>query len=769
MQHKVYHESSELHVTGKAVYIDDINVPANTLHGYVVTSKTARGRLLGFDISEALKIPGVSSILSWKDIPGHNQMGAIAPDESVLVEDGIQFVGQALFLIAATTESAAIAASKLIQIDIEELEPVVTLADSMTKGWKLQETVVMKRGDAITTFNHCPHVLQNQLESGAQEHWYLETQVALAVPGEYDEIKVYSSTQHPAETQTLIAEVLGIGRHNVTIETRRLGGAFGGKETQANMVAIWSSLLATATRKPVKLRLFRDDDQKMTGKRHPFLSQFKVGFTNEGKILAYHVSFHANAGYSTDLSMAILARARTHAENAYYIPDILIESTAWKTNLPSNTAFRGFGAPQGIYVIEEAIEQIAQYLKKDAAEIRHLNFYNQPGQTTPYGEVVENNQLETIWKQLIQKSDYVRRKSEVDAFNKKNRYIKKGISLTPVKFGISFNTPFLNQAGALINIYTDGTVLVNHGGIEMGQGLYTKIRQIAASGLGINMEKVRVNATTTSTIPNTSATAASSGTDLNGMAVKNATDKLKSRIASFLRNHWQESCPNLAIEPDGLIFANNTITCAQNPELSISFNEVVKLLYTNRISLSAKGFYSTPNLHFDKETQQGRPFYYYVFGMAVSEVELDLLTGRHIILRTDILHDTGNSINPNIDIGQIEGAFIQGVGWCTTEEIKWDAKGNMLNHSPDTYKIPGVRDIPLKFHVSLLENAPNPNTILQSKAVGEPPFIHALSVFFALKYAVSSVNNHAAYPVLNIPATNEKLVLAIENIYKDMK
>ncbi len=764
MSAKVFHESSELHVTGKAIYVDDINSPSNTLFGYVVTSKIAHGKLCSFDLSNAQKVAGVAAILSWKDIPGHNQMGAIADDETVLVQNEILFIGQALFLIAATTEQAALQAASLIKTEVETLEPVITLSDSIQKGWKLNETVVMQRGNALNAFKTCAHVIEASAESGAQEHWYLETQAALAIPGENREIKVFSSTQHPSETQSKIAEVLSIGKNQVTVETRRLGGAFGGKETQANMVAAWAALLANSTQKPVKIRLFRDDDQRMTGKRHPFLTHYKVGFNAEGKILAYQVSFNANAGYSSDLSMAILARARTHAENAYYIPDILIESTAWRTNLPSNTAFRGFGAPQGIYAIEDAIERIAVFLKKDAAEIRHLNFYTKTQNTTPYGELVENNHLETIWEKLVKSSNYYNRKEAVDSFNKVHTYEKRGIAFTPVKFGISFNTPHLNQAGALVNIYTDGTVLVNQGGIEMGQGLYTKIQQIVAFELGLPIEKVLVNATITSTIPNTSATAASSGTDLNGMAAKNATDQIKERIAAFLNKHWKISDTKNSIQISELVFSNEKITHSKKTELTISFTEVINLLYTNRISLSAQGYYSTPNLYFNKETQQGRPFHYYVFGMAVSEVELDLLTGRHKILRTDILHDSGNSINPNIDIGQIEGAFMQGVGWCTTEEIKWDVKGNMLNHSPDTYKIPGIRDIPQQFNVNLLENAPNPNTIHQSKATGEPPFIHALSVLFALKYAIASIKNHSIYPDLDIPATNEKMVLCIQKL-----
>lgn len=759
MAKKIFHESGVLHVTGKAVYIDDMNTPENALEGFVVTSKVAYGKLKSFNISDALVIPGIHAILSYKDIPGPNQMGAIAKDETVLVNDTIQFIGQALFLIAAENERVAKVAADAIQIEIEEYTPIITLEDAIAQNNKLHDTIVMSSGDVVQGLVDSTHIIEATVESGAQEHWYLETQVALAVPGEYNEMKVYSSTQHPAETQALVAEVLNVGRHEVVVETRRLGGAFGGKETQANMIAIWASLLAQKTSRSVKIRLFRDDDQKMTGKRHPFKTDYKIGFNEEGIINAYHVQFNANAGYSYDLSLAILARARTHAENAYFIPNIKIESTAYKTNLPSNTAFRGFGGPQGIYVIEDAMERIAQYLGCDAAEIRYRNFYQQNSKNiTPFGELVENNHLNVIWDKINADADYLSRKKNVDEFNIENEYVKRGISLTPVKFGISFNTPYLNQAGALVNIYTDGTVLVNHGGIEMGQGLHTKIRQVVADELGISNSLVKVNATTTSTVPNTSATAASSGTDMNGMAAKNATDKLKNRMVGYLTQKWPDT------QPENIVFEQNRVFDTENVTNEMEFQLLVKEVYLERISLSAQGFYKTPNLSFNKETQKGRPFHYFVFGMAVSEIELDILTGTHRILRSDILHDAGKSINKSIDIGQIEGAFIQGVGWCTTEEIKWDEKGNMLNHSPDTYKIPGVRNIPEIFNVKLLENVPNPDTIKQSKAVGEPPFLHALSVFFALSYAVASVRNHKFYPNLSIPATHEKMVLAVEEL-----
>ncbi len=761
------HESSNMHVTGKATFIDDMLLPVNNLYGHVVTTKIARGKLKTFSIKNALDVPGVKCILSHKDIPGTNQMGLLVEDEPILVNEDIDFIGQALFIIAATNETAALKAEKLIEYETEELKPIITIEDSIKNNWNHHATITMEQGDIDDGFADSPFVIEDTIESGAQEHWYLETQVAVSIPNENNDFKVYSSTQHPSETQELVAKALGLAKHKVEIETRRIGGGFGGKETQANMVAIWASLLANKTQQTIKFRLNRIEDQTITGKRHPFLTNYKIGFNEQGEILAYKVDFNANAGYSLDLSLPILARARTHAENAYYIPNIKIDSTCWKTNLPSNTAFRGFGAPQGIFAIEYAIEQIAQKLQKDAAEIRKLNFYKEnSNNTTPYGQQVKNNRLHLIFEELIRSSDYYKRKESVNEFNSKNAYKKRGIAVTPVKFGISFNTPFLNQAGSLVNIYTDGSVLVNHGGIEMGQGLYTKIQQIVSVELGIVNASVKVNATNTSKVPNTSATAASSGTDLNGMAALNGVKIIKERLALLLCNIWDIDKNSISNLDSYFIYSEERITDPDKMENSLPFVEVIKRAYLERISLSAQGFYATPNLSFNKETQKGNPFHYFVFGLSISEIELDILTGRHLIIQTDILHDAGNSINADIDKGQIEGAFIQGVGWCTTEEIKWNEKGVMLNNSPDTYKIPGVRDIPNIFNVQLLKNSPNLNTVNKSKAVGEPPFIHGLSVFFAIDYAVSSVFNHLKKTNLMIPATNEKILTIIAGLKK---
>ncbi|RLD56256.1 MAG: xanthine dehydrogenase molybdopterin binding subunit, partial [Bacteroidetes bacterium] len=616
-------------------------------------------------------------------------------------------------------------------------------------------------GDINSAFKNSPHTFNGELTTGGQEHWYLETQSSIAIPGEDKEMKISSSTQHPSETQAIVAEVLGIQRNDVEVEIRRMGGAFGGKETQANHYAAWAALLAHKTRQAVKIHLTRDEDQIMTGKRHPFFNKYKVGFDENGMIQALDIALNINAGSSSDLTMAILERAMFHVDNAYYIPNLRVIGNSWKTNLPSNTAFRGFGGPQGIGIIEEIIDRIARYLKKDPLKIRQLNFYQEGNNNqTHYGQIVENNRLPLLYGQLIKSSDYYKRRKEINSFNAGNEFHKKGLAMTPVKFGISFTTSFLNQAGALVNIYQDGTILVNHGGTEMGQGLNTKMMEIAAFEFGIDLENIKVNATNTSKVPNTSATAASSGSDLNGMAVKNAIEKLKNRLAKIALKEW-----NYKEEYIGeVVFKDNMIYIASQPEMSFNFPELINIAYLERTSLSATGFYKTPDIHYNRDKGKGKPFHYFAFGMSVSEVMIDILTGSVKLLRTDILHDVGKSLNEKIDIGQIEGAFVQGLGWVTTEDMKYDKKGNLLNHSPDTYKIPTIADIPKDFRVEILKNVPNPNTIRQSKAVGEPPFMHAFSVWLAIKDAVSATGKHEMEPDLPIPATNEVILEAIEGI-----
>ncbi len=761
------HDSAKKHVSGQSIYIDDMQINAQLLHGKVVYSKQAHAKITAIDFSEAKKLKGVHAILTYKDIPGENQMGPVIHDEPCLAENEVICVGQAIVLIAAESEEIALEAEKLIQISYEPLEAILDLRTAIEKNALLGAPRTMQRGDVVSGLKNSKHIIKGELETGAQEHWYLETHICLSIPGEGNEMTAYSGTQHPSETQAIISEVLGIPKNEVVVEIRRMGGAFGGKETQANWLAAWSSLLARATKRPVKLRLFRDDDQIMTGKRHPYLIDYVVGFDNNGKISALNVTQNADGGCVTDLSFAILERAMLHADNAYFIPDILVTGKAYKTNLPSNTAFRGFGGPQGVAGIESIMDKIARFLKKDAAEVRKINFYGiDKDNITHYGQEVELNRIHLIYDQLMESSDYKNRRLAINEFNAKNEFYKKGLAMTPVKFGISFTTTFLNQAGSLVHVYTDGTVLVNHGGTEMGQGLNTKITQIAALELGIDFDKIKVNATNTSKVANTSATAASAGTDLNGMAVKVAIDSIKKNLSDFLASHFNKENSDEKSKAENIIFQNNEIIDSKNSDRKIAFAQAAQLGYLNQIHLSANGFYKTPNIGWDKATGWGKPFNYYAYGMCVSEVLLDTLTGFYKNLRTDILHDCGDSINDGLDIGQVEGAYIQGVGWCTTEECKRNAKGELLNHSPDTYKIPSVQDIPMDFRTSLLQNVPNPNAIRKSKAVAEPPFMHGLATWLAIKDAVSAVRNHEFEPEFKIPATNEVILLSIEKLRK---
>jgi len=771
MHQQIPHESAALHVTGEALYIDDLPSSPSLLIGRVVYSPYAHARIVSYDLTKAREAPGVVAVLSAKDIPGHNQMGPVVKDEPCLAAEGVTFIGQAVFLIAARTDAQCRAAEKLIDVKYVPLEAILTLEEAIAANNLLGPPRRMQRGDVEVALGSAPHVLKGELRTGAAEHWYLETQAALCVPGEGPEMTVYSSSQNPSETQKLVAEVLGVKKKDVVVEVRRIGGGFGGKETQGNHVACWSALLCRATGCPVKIRLFRDEDMIMTGKRHRFLTRYEVGFDDQGKLLGVKFELNSDAGAATDLSFAIMERAMFHCDNAYYVPAIDVTARVWRTNLPSNTAFRGFGGPQAMAAMETVIDRVARYLHKDAAEIRQANFYGlEQDNVTHYGQVVENNRLHTIFDQLMKSSEYAARRKAVQEFNAANEFWKKGLALTPVKFGISFTTSHLNQAGALVNIYSDGTVLVNHGGTEMGQGLHTKIQQIAATELGISIDRVRVNATNTSKVPNTSPTAASTGTDMNGMAVKQAVETLKDRIAECVAALFNERDPSAVHTAKGdCCFESDVIFDSRHPERRIGFAEAIPQVIVRRVSLSATGFYRTPGIGWDKTKGVGTPFRYYAFGMAVSEVLVDTLTGAMTLLRTDILHDAGDSINPGIDTGQIEGGYIQGLGWCTTEEIKWDSAGNLMTHSPDTYKIPTAKDIPIDFRVTLLEQATNPNAIYGSKTVAEPPFMLGLSTWMAIKDAISAVANHTVEPEYALPATNEVILLSIEKLRNMMK
>lgn len=765
MHTPIEHDSAVAHVTGEAVFVDDMLTSDGLLVGRVVTSPHAHARIRSFNLDAARAAHGVHAVLGAPDIPGHNQIGPVVKDEPCLAAGEVECVGQAVFLIAAETEEQCRRAESLIVVDYEPLPAVVDLSSSMAQGMLLGPPRTMERGSVAGTLPACPRRISGELTTGAQEHWYLETHVALCIPGEGREVTVYSSTQHPSETQTLVAEVLGIGRNDVVVDVRRLGGGFGGKETQANHVACWAALLCRATGRPVKVRLFRDDDMIMTGKRHRYLARYDAGFDQDGLLLAVQIELNADGGMATDLSFAILERAMLHVDNAYFIPNMSVAGCVWKTHLPSNTAFRGFGGPQGMAVIETVVDRVARELSIDAAEVRRRNFYGAAGRDiTHYGQIVERNHLPMMYQRLVASSAYPARRAAAAAFNRDNEFRKRGLALTPVKFGISFTTTFLNQAGALVLIYADGTVLVNHGGVEMGQGLNTKIREIAARELGIPFGNVKVNPTSTGKIPNTSPTAASSGADLNGMAVKCAVDILKARIAGAMARVLNERHGRNDSSPVNIAFENGMIFDGLHPERAMPFAQAMQTMVLCQVGLSAAGFFKTPDIGWDKQAGKGRPFLYFANGMAVAEVEIDLLTGGCTLLRTDILHDVGDSLNAGIDRGQIEGGFVQGLGWCTTEEILWDDRGHLLTHSPDTYKIPTAGDIPVDFRVAILEDAPNPLAIRNSKAVGEPPFMLALSVWLAIKDAISASAEHACEPEFSLPATREVILGAVEKL-----
>ncbi|HTY58135.1 MAG TPA: xanthine dehydrogenase molybdopterin binding subunit [Bacteroidota bacterium] len=758
------HESAELHVTGEAVYIDDIAPPAGLLAGRVHYSPHARARIVSIDLDAARAVPGVHAVLCHRDIPGENQMGPVIPDEPCLAEGEVRCAGQAVVLIAAVDDETARRAEARLRIEYEPLEPILDIESAIRQKSLLGPGRTMRRGDPDDALRSSPRVIQGELRTGAQEHWYLESQACLCVPGEAGEITAFSSTQHPSETQAIIAEVLGIRKNNVVVEVRRLGGGFGGKETQANHVAAWAALLARASGRPVKIRLFRDDDMIITGKRHRYLIRYEAGFDDDGMIRAVNFEMNSDGGMASDLSFAIMERAMLHADSAYYIPHMGVTARVWKTNLPSNTAMRGFGAPQAMAAMETVIDRVARELGIDAADVRSRNFYGTGDRNvTHYGQTVENNRLHLLYDRLIASSGYGERRAAADAFNASHEFVKRGLALTPVKFGIAFTTTFLNKAGALVHIYRDGSILVSHGGIEMGQGLHTKIRQIAAREFGVDVATVRVGATNTSKVPNTSATAASSGADLNGAAVRDAARVLKARIAASLAAHFNSTAPGNGggeSAPGDIEFAGGRVFDGKRAGRSMPFGAVMELMLLRQVSLSAEGFYAVPGIGWDKEKGWGHPFNYYAFGMCVTEAEVDMLTGAHRLLRTDILYDAGDSLNPAVDIGQVEGGYVQGLGWCTTEEILWDEKGRLLTHSPDTYKIPAVRDIPEDFRVALLEGYANPNAIHGSKAVAEPPLMLALSAWLAIKDAVSAVGNHECEPDYQIPATNEIIVLA---------
>jgi len=758
----VAHDSARKHVTGGAIYIDDIPEPAGTLFAAPGLSSKAHARIIGMDLSAVQAAPGVVAVLTVADIPGTNDVSPIhAGDDPVFAGDLVEFHGQVLFAVIATSQDAARRAARLAKVEYEELPAVLTVEQALEQDLTVLPAHEMKRNEAAAAIAAAPHRLGGTFRVGGQDHFYLEGQVSLAVPGEDGDVLIYCSTQHPSEVQHNIAHVLGRPANAVTVECRRMGGGFGGKETQASQWAAIAALAAVKLQRPVKCRLDRDDDMIATGKRHDFRIDYEVGFDDRGRILGVAFDHAVRCGYSADLSGAIADRAMFHADNGYYLDAAVIRSQRCKTNTVSNTAFRGFGGPQGMMGIEEVMDQIARHRGLDPLEVRKANLYGEaPRNVTPYHMTIEDNILPDLMARLEASADYAGRRAAICAFNAGSAYLKKGLALTPVKFGISFTTAHLNQAGALVHVYTDGSVHLNHGGTEMGQGLFVKVAQVVAEEFQIDLDQVKITPTNTGKVPNTSATAASSGSDMNGMAAQAAAQKIKRRLTIFAADAYKVSVADVAFLPNRVRVGNQ----------EIPFKELVRRAYLGRVSLSATGYYRTPKIHYDRETARGRPFLYFAYGVAASEVMIDTLTGEHTLLRVDILHDAGKSLNPAIDLGQIEGGFIQGMGWLTSEELVFDGQGRLRTHAPSTYKIPTCSDRPADFRIALLENTPNrEETIHRSKAVGEPPLMLAISVFRAISDAVAAIGDYRLMPHLDAPATPERVLFAVDDLRRRLE
>ncbi|MFL6845770.1 MAG: xanthine dehydrogenase molybdopterin binding subunit [Allosphingosinicella sp.] len=729
------HDSAEGHVSGGALYVDDLPEAPGTLHLAFGLAADGHARLLGLDLSAVRAAPGVVTVFTAADIPGENNVGPVFHDDKLFAEDEVLYPGQPLFVVAATSHGAARVAARLAKVEAEPLPALVTIADAREEFEPAQKMV---RGDAEGALASAPHRLSGEIAMGGQEHFYLEGQAALATPGEAGHIHVVSSTQHPSEIQHLIAVLLCLSSADVTVEVRRMGGGFGGKETQAAAYAAACALVAAKTGRPAKIRADRDDDMVMTGKRHDFVADYDVGFDGDGRIEGIRIELASRCGATVDLSLAINDRAMFHADNCYYLPAVEIVSRRFKTHTVSNTAFRGFGGPQGMMAIERVMDAIAANLELDPLAVRQANLYGPGRDVTPYHMTVEDNVAPELIAELAERAGYAARRDAVAEFNANHRILRKGLALTPVKFGISFTTTHLNQAGALVLVYADGSIHLNHGGTEMGQGLMIKVAQVVADVFGVPVETVKVSATRTDKVPNTSATAASSGSDLNGMAAKNAAETIKARLDEF---------------------------AASDPEsVGWSFGELCRRAHLARISLAATGYYATPKIHYDRETHSGRPFLYFAYGAALSEVVIDTLTGEHRVVAVDILHDVGRSLNPAIDLGQIEGGFVQGMGWLTIEELVFDERGRLLTHAPSTYKIPTASDRPARMDISLWRSENPEPTIHRSKAVGEPPLMLAISVFSALTQAVAAAAPGKGLPRLDAPATPERILAAIAEL-----
>jgi xanthine dehydrogenase large subunit len=756
------HESAHLHVAGGAPYIDDLPELAGTLHAALGLSPVAHGRITAMALDRIRALPGVVDVFSAADIPGTNDCGPIFHDDPILADGTVRHVGQPVFTVVARTRGDARRAAARARevLEIEPLEAVFGQREAHAKGLHVIPPIHLERasteGGARAALERSPHRLASSLEVGGQEQFYLEGQISYAVPTEDDGLRLHCSTQHPSEMQHVVAHALGLQSHHVHVECRRMGGGFGGKESQSALFACVAAVAAKRSGRPVKLRLDRDDDFLITGRRHCFSYDYEVGYDDQGRVLALVMTMISRAGHSADLSGPVMTRALCHVDNAYWLPDVELHGYSARTNTQSNTAFRGFGGPQGAIVTEVMLDSIARRLGRDPLDVRRANYYGvDERNTTPYDQVVRDNVLAPLTDQLEASSDYRARRAAVAAFNAGSAWLKRGIALTPLKFGISFNVRHLNQAGALVHLYVDGSILVNHGGTEMGQGINTKVAQVVAHELGIAYARVRVTATDTTKVANTSATAASTGSDLNGKAAQDAARTIRKRLADFAARTFGGVAADV-------VFADDTVQV--NGQV-LPFPDLVRRAYEDRVQLWSDGFYATPDLRWNQQTTKGRPFYYFSYGAAVSEVLVDTLTGEWRLLRADVLHDVGRSLNPAIDIGQIEGAFIQGMGWLTSEELVWHPQtGKLTTHAPSTYKIPTANDCPPQFDVALYDNANVEDSIHRSKAVGEPPLLLPFSVFLAIRDAVSAVADHRVDPPLRAPATPEAILDAVDAV-----
>ncbi|UWR71731.1 xanthine dehydrogenase molybdopterin binding subunit [Phaeobacter inhibens] len=776
------HDAARLHVTGQARYVDDIPTPRDTLHLAFGLSTVAHADITALELDAVRQSNGVVAVLTAEDLPFDNDVSPSAHDEPLLAKGAVHYIGQPVFLVVATSHRAARVAARKGQISYAERPALLTLEDALAANSRFEDGPrIYTKGDAGSAITSAAHVVEDTFDLGGQEHFYLEGQAALAQPQEDGGMLVNSSTQHPTEIQHKVAEAIGLPMHAVRVETRRMGGGFGGKESQGNALAVACAIAARATGRTCKMRYDRDDDMTITGKRHAFRISYRAGFDAEGRILGVEFTHLVDCGWAQDLSLPVADRAMLHSDNAYAIPAIRIESHRLKTNRQSATAYRGFGGPQGMVGIERLMDHAAHALGLDPVELRQRNYYAAPEPTveggaaprsatsprdisgqkipgptvdnsTPYGMEVTDFELHGLTRQLLETSDYAERRAEIAKWNAGSDRLKRGIAFSPVKFGISFTLTHLNQAGALVHVYQDGSVHLNHGGTEMGQGLFQKVAQVAASRFGISLEKVKITATDTAKVPNTSATAASSGTDLNGMAVKAACDTIRDRMAAYLAERYQQPVAAVRFEGDRVIIGSE----------ELSFEAAAMECYTGRISLSATGFYKTPKLEWNRIKGEGRPFFYFAYGAAITEVVVDRLTGENRILRADVLHDAGASLNPALDIGQVEGAYVQGAGWLTTEELVWDQTGNLRTHAPSTYKIPACSDRPDVFNVALWDGENREDSIYRSKAVGEPPFMLGISAWLALSHAVGAYGD--SYPALDAPATAEELWRAVRRI-----